>query len=58
MPKLSGLTLKLKKTYLKLLKASCKHKWDKARQLHAKIIGLQLELRSLEKEIREKDDDK
>ena len=40
---------KLKKTYLKLLKASCKRKWDKARQLHAKIIGLELEIKVLER---------
>jgi len=52
MPKLSGLNLKLKKTYLKLLKASCKHKWDRARDLHAKIIGLELELKALEKKMR------
>ena len=57
MSKLSGLSLKLKKTYLKLLKASCKHNWDKARKLHAKIIGLQLELSSLEKEMREEKHD-
>lgn len=36
---------KLKKTYLKLLKAQCKRKWDKARNLHARIIGLELELK-------------
>lgn len=39
---------KLKKTYLKLLKAQCKKKWDKARNLHAKIIGLELEIKVLE----------
>ena len=39
---------KLKKVYLKLLKAQCKRKWDKARELHARIIGLELELRVLE----------
>ncbi len=43
-----GLRLKLKKTWLKLLKAQCKKKWDKARELHARIIGLELELRVLE----------
>ena len=36
---------KLKRTYLKLLKAQCKKKWDKARNLHAKVIGLELELK-------------
>lgn len=40
---------KIKKVYLKLLKAQCKRKWDKARDLHAKIIGLELELRVLER---------
>ena len=40
---------KIKKVYLKLLKAQCKKKWDKARELHAKIIGLELELRVLER---------
>ena len=35
---------KLKKTYLKLLRAECKRKWDKARNLHAKIIALELEM--------------
>ncbi len=44
-----GLRLKLKKTWLKLLKAQCKKKWDKARELHAKIIGLELELKVLER---------
>jgi len=43
-----SLKLKLKKTWLKLLKAQCKKKWDKARELHARIIGLELELRVLE----------
>ena len=43
-----SLKTKLKKVYLKLLKAQCKKKWDKARELHAKIIGLELELRVLE----------
>ena len=36
---------KLKRTYLKLLKAQCKRQWDKARNLHAKVIGLELELK-------------
>jgi len=39
---------KLKKAYLKLLKASCKKKWDRARDLHAKIIGLELEIKQSE----------
>ena len=43
-----SLNTKIKKVYLKLLKAQCKKKWDKARELHAKIIGLELELRVLE----------
>ena len=41
--------MNLKKMYLKLLKAQCKKKWDKARELHAKIIGLELELKVLER---------
>jgi hypothetical protein len=44
-----SLNTKIKKVYLKLLKAQCKKKWDKARELHAKIIGLELELRVLER---------
>jgi len=44
-----SLALKLKKTWLKRLKASCKKNWDKARKLHAKIIGLESEIRILEK---------
>ena len=44
-----SLNLKLKKTWLRLLKASCNSKWDKARKLHAKIIGLELEIKVLEK---------
>lgn len=43
-----SLKTKLKKVYLKLLKAQCKRKWDKARELHARIIGFELELRVLE----------
>lgn len=35
---------KLLKIYLKLLKASCKRKWDKVRDLNAKIIGMELKL--------------
>ena len=46
---MSRLTLKLKKTWLRLLKASCNRNWDKARKQHAKIIGLELEIRILEK---------
>jgi hypothetical protein len=42
---MSGLITKLKKVYLKLLKAQCNKKWNKARDLHAKIIGLELELK-------------
>ena len=45
---MKDLNLKLKKVWLKLLKASCKHKWDKARDLHAKIIGLELEIKQSE----------
>lgn len=44
-----GLHLKLKKAWLKLLKAQCNRNWEKARKQHAKIIGLELELRVLEK---------
>jgi len=40
------LTLKLKKLYLKILKAQVKHKWDKARRLNARMIQLQLELKN------------
>lgn len=36
---------KLKKAYLKLLKHSCNNNWEKARKQHARIIGLELELR-------------
>jgi hypothetical protein len=43
-----NLNTRLKKMWLKLLKAQCKKKWDKARELHARIIGLELELRVLE----------
>ena len=39
------LTHKLKRLYLKILKAQVKHKWDKARKLNAKMIQLQLELK-------------
>ena len=46
---MDNIRTKLKKTYLKLLKASCKRKWDKARDLHAKIIGLELEIKVLER---------
>lgn len=35
---------KIKKIYLKLLKAQCKRNWDKARILHSKIIGMELEM--------------
>ena len=40
------LTLKLKKLYLKILKAQVKHKWDKARRLNSRMIQLQLELKN------------
>ena len=46
---MSGVALKLKKAWLKLLKASCNKNWEKARKQHAKIIGLELEIRVLEK---------
>jgi len=46
---MSGIDLKLKKAWLKLLKAQCNKKWEKARKLHAKIIGLELEIKVLEK---------
>ena len=46
---MKDLNLKLKKVWLKLLKAQCKKKWDKARDLHARIIGLELELKVLER---------
>ena len=42
---MSWLVTKLKRTYLKLLKAQGKRKWEKARNLHAKVIGLELELK-------------
>ena len=44
-----SLQIKLKKAWLKLLKSSCNSKWEKARKLHAKIIGLELEIRVLER---------
>ena len=46
---MSGVALKLKKAWLKLLKTSCNKNWEKARKQHAKIIGLELEIRVLEK---------
>ena len=46
---MKDLNLKLKKAWLKLLKAQCKRKWDKARDLHARIIGLELELKVRER---------
>ena len=42
---MDNIITKLKRTYLKLLKAQCKKKWDKARKLNAKIIGMEMELR-------------
>ena len=36
---------KLKKAWLKLLKAYCKHKMNKAARLEQKIIQLELELK-------------
>ena len=37
---------RLKKVWLKLLKASCKKNWDKARKQNAKIIQLELEMKN------------
>lgn len=45
MPRVDSVITKMKKVYLKLLKASVKRKWDKVRRLHAKMIGLELELK-------------
>lgn len=42
---MDNIVTKIKKLYLKLLKAQCNKKWNKARNLHAKIIGLELELK-------------
>ena len=47
---MSGIDLKFKKMWLKLLKAQCNRKWEKARKLHAKIIGLELEVKVRERE--------
>jgi len=46
---MDNIRTKLKKVWLKLLKAQCKRKWDKARDLHARIIGLELELKVRER---------
>lgn len=43
--KLSRIKQRIKKAYLKVLKASCKKNWDKVSKLNAKIIGLELQLR-------------
>ena len=37
---------KIKKVYLKLLKAHVKHKQQKAQKLYGKMIALELEIRS------------
>jgi len=42
--------LKLRKTYAKLLRALVKHKWDKARDLNAKLIELEFKIRKMENE--------
>jgi len=42
---MDNIRTKLKKAWLKLLKAQCKRKWDKARDLHAKIIQIEMEIR-------------
>jgi hypothetical protein len=44
------LQLKLKKLYLKLLKANVKRKWDKVRILNAKMIQLEIEINNTHKE--------
>ena len=41
---------KIKKVYLKLLKAQCNRNWEKARKQHAKIIGLELEIKVREQQ--------
>lgn len=42
---ISKVALKLKKTYLKLLKAEAKHKVKKVQKLEKKIIELELKLK-------------
>lgn len=42
---LAKLEAKLKRAWLKLLKAYCKHKMNKAARLEQKIIQLELELK-------------
>lgn len=39
---------KLKKLYLKALKASVKRKWDKVRDLNIKMIALELQIKKEE----------
>ena len=41
-----NIQLKLKKLYLKILKAQVKHNWDKARRLNVRMIKLELELKN------------
>ncbi len=47
---MSGIDLKLKKAWLKLLRASCNRNWEKARKQHDKIIGLELEIKVREQQ--------
>ena len=44
------LSMKLKKAWLKLLKAYTKGKWNKAADLEQKIIKIELEIRRQEKD--------
>jgi len=45
---MKNLKSKLKKIYLKILKASVKRKWDKVRILNAKMIALELQIKKEE----------
>lgn len=45
---MKNLKNQLKKLYLKILKASVKRKWNKVRDLNAKMIQLELQLKKEE----------
>ena len=45
---MKDLKTKLKRTYLKLLKAHASHKMDKAMMLYQKVLRLQLEMKKNE----------
>lgn len=51
---MKNLKMKLKKMYLKTLKALVKRKWDKARNLNIKMIDLELEIKREEASAKQK----